>query len=73
MLMEIGAIGKVIPGQATQMYIQGKFEYTVGDAIPFNHDDEMCLHPLFSGVFGTDSEELPVYPYGTGVDEEYRD
>ena len=74
MLMEIGAIGKVIRGKATEMYIQGNFEYTVDHEIPVNHDEEMCLHPLFSGVYGTDNDELPVYPYGTNVDDEdYRD
>ena len=74
MLMEIGAIGKVMQGKATEMYIQGNFEYTVGREIPVNHDDEMCLHPLFSGVYGTDYSERPVYPYGTGIDDkDYRD
>ena len=74
MLMEIGAIGKVIQGKSTDMYIQGSFEYTVGREIPVNHDDEMCLHPLFSGVYGTDNTERPVYPYGTGMDDkDYRD
>jgi len=72
MLMEIGAIGKVI--ETTEIYIQGRFEYTVGHEIPINHDDEMCLHPLFSGVYGTDNIERPVYPYGAGMDDEdYRD
>ena len=72
MLMEIGAIGKVM--ETTEMYIQGKFEYTVGQEIPINHDDEMCIHPLFSGVYGSDNTERPVYPYGAGIDDnDYRD
>ncbi|HKJ38491.1 MAG TPA: hypothetical protein VJ972_06930 [Anaerolineales bacterium] len=70
MLLEIGAIGKVKPGKATDVYIQGNFEYTIDHEIAISHDDEMCLHPLFSGIFGNDSEGRPVYPYGSDLDDE---
>jgi len=74
MLMEIGAMGKVKPGKATEVYIQGNFEYTIDHELPVSHDDELCVHPLFSGIFGKESEERPVYPYGCGMDDEdYRD
>jgi hypothetical protein len=70
MLMEIGAIGRVKPGKATEVYIQGNFEYTVDHEIAISPNDEMCIHPLFSGIFGNDEEERPVYPSGTGMDDE---
>jgi hypothetical protein len=73
MLMEIGAMGKVIPGKATEVYIKGNFEYTVEHEISISHNDELCIHPLFSGIFGKTKKELPVYPYGGGLeDEDYR-
>ena len=70
MLLEIGAIGRVIPGKATDVYIQGNFEYTVAHEIAISHDDELCIHPAFSGIFGNDAQERPVYPYGSDVDDE---
>jgi hypothetical protein len=70
MLMEIGAMGKVISGKATDVYIKGNFEYTVEHEISISHDDAMCIHPLFSGIFGNDSQERPVYPYGSDLDDE---
>ena len=73
MLMEIGAMGRVIPGKSTDVYIQGTFEYTVEHEIAISHNDEMCLHPLFSGIYGNDKQERPVYPYGTGMDDETKD
>jgi hypothetical protein len=74
MLMEIGAIGRVIKGRATDVYILGNFEFTVAHEIAISHDDELCIHPLFSGVFGNDNKERPVYPYGSGMDDDdYRD
>lgn len=73
MLMEIGAMGRVIPGKATHVYIQGNFEYTVDHEIAVSHDDELCIHPLFSGIYGNDKQERPVYPYGTGMDEDAKE
>ena len=73
MLLEIGAMGKVKPGKATDVYIQGNFEYTIDHQIAISHDDELCLHPLFSGIYGEDKKDRPVYPYGSDVnDEDYR-
>jgi hypothetical protein len=69
MLIEIGAMGRVIPGKSTDQYIQGNFEYTVEHELQISYDDELCLHPLFSGIFRNDSKDQPVYPYGTGVDD----
>lgn len=70
MLLEIGAMGRVKPGKATEVYIQGNFEYTVDHEIAVSHDDELCIHPLFSGIFGNDTQERPVYPYGSDLDDE---
>ena len=70
MLMEIGAVGKVQPGKATEVYIQGNFEYTIEHELSISHDDDLCIHPLFSGIFGKETKERPVYPYGSTLDDE---
>lgn len=70
---EIGAMGRVKAGKATEVYIQGNFEYTVAHEIAVSHDDELCIHPLFSGIFGNDTQERPVYPYGSDLDDDPRD
>ena len=75
MLLEIGAIGRVIPGKESDLYIKGNFEYTVSHELVISQDDELCLHPLFSGIFhGISKQDRPVYPYGSILDDEdYRD
>ena len=71
MLLEIGAIGRVIPGKEKDVYIKGNFEYTVSHQLNLGQDDELCLHPLFSGIFhGSGQQDRPVYPYGSVLDDE---
>jgi len=75
MLLEIGAIGRVIPSSEEDMYIKGSFEYTVSHQLSISQDDELCVHPLFYDVFqNSGKQERPVYPYGSVLeDEDYRD
>ena len=75
MLLEIGAVGRVITGRETDVYIKGNFEYTVQHQLILSQEDELCTHPLFSGIFhGTGRQDRPVYPYGSVLeDEDYRD
>lgn len=75
MLIEIGALGRVIRGKETDVYIKGNFEYTVAHELTISHDDQLCIHPLFSGIFGNSNrKDRPVYPYGSVLeDEDYRD
>jgi hypothetical protein len=74
MLLEMGAIGRVIPGSERDIYIKGNFEYTVSHPLSVSQDDELCVHPLFSGIFNNSKKERPVYPYGSVLeDEDYRD
>ena len=71
MLIDIGAIGRVVPGLDTDVYTKGKFKYTVGHELTVNYDAQLCLHPLFSGIYTTDGKnERPVYPDGSGVDDQ---
>lgn len=64
MLQEIGAIGKVNPDKSADVYIQGDFEYNVEHEVAIAPQDEMCLHPLFSGIYRESQKERPVYPSG---------
>jgi hypothetical protein len=75
MLLEIGAMGRVIPGRENDLYIKGNFEYTVSHQLSLSQDDELCTHPLFSGIFqGSGKAEQPVYPYGTSFEDDgYRE
>jgi hypothetical protein len=75
MLLEIGAIGRVIPGNERDVYIKGNFEYTVSHQLSLSQEDELCVHPLFSGIYNSGGkQERPVYPYGSVLeDEDYRD
>jgi len=74
MMLEIGAIGRVMPGKE-DVYIQGNFEYTVSHQLSLSQDDELCVHPLFSGIYQNgNKQERPVYPYGSTLeDNDYRD
>jgi hypothetical protein len=75
MLIEIGALGRVIRGKETDVYIKGNFEYTVAHELTISYDDQLCIHPLFSGIFSNSSrKDRPVYPYGAVLDDEdYRE
>jgi hypothetical protein len=71
MLLEIGAVGRVIKGKEKDLYIKGNFEYTVSHELVLSQDDELCVHPLFSGIFhGSGQQDRPVYPYGSVLDDE---
>ena len=73
MLIDIGALGRVI--KETDVYIKGHFGYTVAHELAVSHDDQLCIHPLFSGIFRNyGRRDKPVYPYGALLeDEDYRD
>lgn len=74
MLLEIGAVGRAIPGKESDLYIKGYFEYTVAHELVLSQDDELCIHPLFSGIFRRGTKDRPVYPYGSVLDDDdYRD
>ncbi|RJP52806.1 MAG: hypothetical protein C4583_06065 [Anaerolineaceae bacterium] len=71
MLIEIGAIGRVVSDINSDLYIKGKFKYTVGHELTIGNDDNLCIHPLFSGIYSSDGRrERPVYPDGSGLDDQ---
>jgi hypothetical protein len=71
MLLEIGAVGRVIPGGPKDLYIKGSFEYTISHQLSLSQNDELCVHPLFSGIFhSSGKQERPVYPYGSVLEDE---
>jgi hypothetical protein len=65
MLLEIGAIGKVIPGTKSDSYIMGDFEYTFSRQLYLSDNDNICVHPLFSDTLQRrGKQKKPVYPHG---------
>jgi len=67
MLIEIGAVGRVIG--KTELYVEGQFEYTEPHKLAVSVDDELCLHPIFAGAFSVKNgrqglSKFTVYPYG---------
>lgn len=70
MLQEIGAVGRVNRDKSGDVYIQGDFEYNVEHEVAIAPQDEMCLHPLFSGIYRGSQNERPVYPSGCRPDDE---
>lgn len=69
MLIEIGAIGRVI-GE-TDYYIQGVFEYIVSNKLNISSEDELCIHPIFSGTFPSSlkkSADIQKFVYPLGAD-----
>jgi len=73
MLLEIGAIGRVIPDPKRNVYIMGDFEYVTLGQLFFSKNSELCIHPLFSSIFrSSGKQERLVYPYGRiDVNETY--
>jgi hypothetical protein len=65
----------VIPGSEWDIYTMCNFEYTVSHQLTISQDDELCIQPLFSGIYNNgNKQERPVYPYGSvPEDEDYRD
>ena len=69
MLVEIGAIGKV--SAKSDYYITGKFQYAIGHELSVSYNDDLCIHPLFSGIYDcTSGEKRPIYPEGNGLDDQ---
>ena len=70
MLIESGVIGKVI--DKTEKYIIALFEYTLPNRLNVTEQDELCVHPIFSGIYRAKRFEgvLPIYPYGSDPDDE---
>jgi hypothetical protein len=73
MLIELGVVGRVNTAKTGNVYIQGDFEYNVDHELILAPQDEMCMHPLFSGIYGGSKRELPVYPYGCKLDDDSED
>lgn len=71
MLVEIGAIGRV--RKRGSIYAEAEFEYAQPGRLHMSVDDDLCLHPIFSGEFSSnrnDKEGLVVYPQKEWFEEE---
>lgn len=69
MLIEAGVIGKVI--DKTEKYVIALFEYTLPNRLHVTEQDELCVHPIFSGIYRAKRHEgvMPIYPYGSDPDD----
>lgn len=74
MLLEIGCLGRLV--DETSRYHVAEFEYTVHYRLAVADIDEMCVHPLFSGVYQSRADPAidsrVVYPYGTNPEIDHR-
>ncbi len=72
MLVEIGCIGRLL--DETERYHQAEFEYTAPNRLGLSDDDDICVHPLFSGVYQSrpdaEIDRRAVYPYGTDLEDD---
>lgn len=63
-LFEIGAIGRVT--NRDKLYADAEFEYAMPGRLVASDTDELCLHPVFSGAYETNSNRNSkhyVYPH----------
>lgn len=73
LLVETGVYGKVChkPKENSRGYIETEFEYTINGVLKVDIEDQLAMHPLFSGNLSPhlysmmDDTTLGVYPVGT--------
>ena len=80
MVIEVGIVGRLIDDDG--IYAKAEFEYTRPNQLNLGQDEQLCLHPLFAGVYGAKGTKVnesplpgmkPIYPYGCGLeDDDYR-
>lgn len=71
MLVEMGVVGRV--RDTTDIYAEAEFEYAQPGRLNLSVDDELCLHPIFSGEFSSkhnNGDGLVVYPQKEWFDED---
>ncbi|WP_370296396.1 P-loop ATPase, Sll1717 family [Poseidonocella sp. HB161398] len=71
MLVEVGAIGRA--SERTDIYADAEFEYAVRGRLNMSVRDELCLHPIFSGVHESSvnrNSQHYVYPHQHLLDED---
>jgi hypothetical protein len=62
MLIEIGAIGRVV--DRSGRYVRGQFQYNYDGPLVVASHDMLCVHPLFRAVFHSDPQPSRVWPIG---------
>jgi hypothetical protein len=73
MLVEMGAVGRV--RKVTGIYAEADFEYAQPGRLHLSVDDQLCVHPLFSGEFESSRNMdlgVVVYPQQEWFDEDAR-
>jgi hypothetical protein len=65
MLIDIGVIGRVV--SETEFYVEAEFDYHFPGQLKIPDDEEICLHPVFSGrnFRRRGNDKKFVYPYGS--------
>ena len=75
LLIETGVYGKVLhePKENSIGYLEAEFEYTINGVLKIDDDDELAMHPLYSGGISPqlysmiEKNTLGVYPVGTDL------
>lgn len=69
MLVDVGAIGKVIDNKGK--YITGQFQYNYDSHLSIADNDLLCVHPIFRVMFPHGPQETlsTVYPVGLDADQ----
>ncbi len=68
MLVDIGAVGKVIDKQGK--YSTGQFQYNYDSHLSVSELDMLCIHPIFRVMFPHGSQEIMSSIYPVGLDAE---
>lgn len=71
MLVEVGAIGRASIREG--LYADADFEYAVRGKLNLSIKDELCLHPIFSGIHESSvnrDSDFYVYPHRNLYDED---
>jgi hypothetical protein len=70
MLIEIGAVGRVLGCDSSSRYIKAEFEYTVPHKLASSAEHMLCIYPLLAKILSAKIRgNRPLYPYGCRLDD----
>lgn len=73
LMLSTGAVGVVEPSCSSEIYETGRFEFNSHYVLRVSDKNQLCVHPMFSRIYGVDTESIPkvVLPRGSdfAIDE----